>query len=460
MTRITEKIPPQSREAEMSVLGAILLDERKIADAMELVKPHYFYQEKHRVIFSAMQNLFTRSEPVDLMTLREELLKAGSLELIGRSVYLSTLVSSVATTANFRYYAAIMKDKYILRECAHIGIDLQAAANDQGAMPADVLGAAEQRLLEIVTDKPGAGIQVIDKVIDSAMAALEQRVNNNSLLGLSTGFKAIDDITQGLKKTDLITIAGRPGMGKTSFALNMAFSNAFAGKHVVVFTAEMSQEQLLHRQVCAMAGVDVNADHWELKRKYPLIIQASEKIRGLPIYFDEASSPSTTEIRAKSIRAKMAGKLDIIFIDQLSKIRIAGAWKGQSMVDKISAITKQLKALAKDLSVPVVLLHQLNRECEKRSPKKPIPIMSDLKDSGSVEEDSDLVIFLYRQEYYERKDNPIHDDDKGKADIIIAKHRNGDTGIRQLDFIKAYARFTDVVIHEPPANFQDARECL
>lgn len=456
----TERVPPQSLEAEMSVLGAILLDERKIADAMVLIKAHYFYHEKHRVIFLAMQALFARSEPVDLMTLKEELKKAGKLAEIGESVYLAALVSSVATAANLGYYAGILKDKYELRTLIIIGREMQELAHESAADANELIIGVEKGLQEISIDKNGAGFVSVLEMADSAKSRAEILYNTTDLLGIPTGFSLIDRQTQGLMKTDLIIIAGRPGMGKTSLMDNMAVNIAATKKGKPgIFTIEMSAKQMFDR--LAYSHARVSQRNFDGRRptyqEHLRVLESIDYISSLDIHIDETPAVELTVIRAKAARLVAKGKIDIIFIDYLQLINGVGKMGNKfNREQEISGISRQLKALAKTLDVPVVCLSQLNRSCETRAPKEPRPMLSDLRESGAIEQDADMVMLMYRPEYYKGKDTPI--DETGIAIIDIAKQRNGPTGAVKLTFVDKYTQFSNYTQNEPPANWQEAGE--
>ncbi len=453
MSNLIEKVPPQSLEAEISVLGAILLDANCIYDAVIFLKTDYFYVEKHRIIFNAILELFNKNEPVDLMMIREALKSSGQLDSVGGSVYLSSLVNSVATADNLKYYAGIVKEKFELRQLISISHKISDSAFNVCGESESIIEEAEREILNIVLDTPGEGLVKVSDSVDAVFEVIDAQVNENKLQGFSTGFCDLDDITQGLHKTELTICAARPGIGKTSFALDLAMNMAGSGLYVNFFSAEMSKELLIRRAIFSKAQVD-SRNTYQFKAEFHKLTAATEEVRALSLWIDDTQNPTTTQIKAKATRNKIKGKCDIIFIDYLGYIKLSDAWRGMSANKYLEAVTNNLKNMAADLDVPVFCLCQLNRNVESRNP--PIPILADLRDSGAIEQDAATVMFIYRPEYYLKDKTP--QEKRGLAEIIIAKQRNGPTGTIKMTFIDKYTQFRNWTPIEAPENYQERGE--
>ena len=433
-----QKLPPQSIEAEESILSAILLETNTLLEVLEILTPEDFYRTAHQRIFAAMELLFRKAEPVDLITLTNALRESNQLEEIGGAAYLARLVDTVPAAINVAHYARIVREKSSLRRLiAKAGEITQRCYGDSGDFD-QVLDFAEGAVFEISENKHRAAFHPLSKIIDINIDALEKRQANRALVtGIPTGYTRLDSMTSGLQGSDLIILAARPAMGKTALALNIARNAAVLGNvAVAIFSLEMSKEQLSMRMLCAEARVDssrlrsgfLNPEDWAN------ITDAASALSEAPIYIDDSPDISATSIRTKSRRLKMDKDLGLIIIDYLQLMR--GHENTERRDLEISDISRSLKLLAKELNVPVVALSQLNRKLEERSDKR--PQLSDLRESGALEQDADVVAFIYRDEVYNKDEN---NPNRGVAEVILAKQRNGPTGVVPLTFLGAYTRF-------------------
>ena len=433
-----QKLPPQSIEAEESILSAILLDNSTMLDVLETLTPEDFYRTAHQKIFAAIADMFAKAEPVDLVTLTNWLRDKGQLEEIGGAAYLARLVDTIPSAINVLHYARIVRDKSSLRRLiAKAGEITQQCYEEAGDLDL-VLDFAEGAVFEISENKHRASFHPLSNIIETNINALEERQGNRALVtGVPTGFTQLDYKTSGLQSADLVILAARPSMGKTALALNIARNAAVDGNvPVAVFSLEMSKEQLSMRMLCAEARVDssrvrggfLNPEDWNR------ITDAAGVLSEAPIYIDDSPDISATSIRTKSRRLKMDRNLGLVIIDYLQLMR--GRISSERRDLEISEISRSLKLLAKELDLPVVALSQLNRKLEERSDKR--PQLSDLRESGALEQDADVVAFIYRDEVYNKEEN---NPNRGTAEIIIAKQRNGPTGVVPLTFLNAYTRF-------------------
>jgi replicative DNA helicase len=433
-----QKLPPQSIEAEESILSAILLENSTLLDVLEILTPDDFYRTAHQRIFAAIEILFRKAEPVDLITLTNALREANQLEEIGGAAYLARLVDTVPSAINVSHYARIVRDKAALRRLIAKASEItQRCFEDAGEFD-QVLDFAEGAIFEISENKHRAAFHPLSKIIDINIDALEKRQENRALVtGIPTGYTRLDNMTSGLQGSDLIILAARPAMGKTALALNIARNAALGGNvPVAVFSLEMSKEQLSMRMLCSEARVDssrlrsgfLNPEDWAR------ITDAATTLSDAPIYIDDSPDISATSIRTKSRRLKMDKDLGLIIIDYLQLMR--GHESSERRDLEISDISRSLKLLAKELNVPVLALSQLNRKLEERSDKR--PQLSDLRESGALEQDADVVAFIYRDEVYNKDEN---NPNRGTAEVIISKQRNGPTGVVPLTFIGAHTRF-------------------
>ena len=431
-------VPPQSLEAEESILSAILVDNDTLPEILEILSPKDFYRTSHQKMFTAMTDLFSRNEPVDLVTLTNILRERGWLEEIGGATYLANLVDTVPLAVNAQHYAKIVHDKACLRQLIEKSNAIAKRCFEDGGDVENVIDYAESSIFEISENKIKPAFYPIGKIIEVNIDALEERQGNKALVtGVATGFTKLDELTAGLQKSDLVILAGRPGMGKTAFALNIAKNSAIdTNIPIAIFSLEMSKEQLSFRMLSSEARIDssrlrrgfITQDDW-IK-----ITDAAGLLSQAPIFIDDSPDITVLEIRAKSRRLKMENDIGLIIIDylQLMKGRISAERRDL----EISEISRSLKALAKELDIPVLALSQLNRKLEERSDKR--PQLADLRESGALEQDADVVAFIYRDELYNKDEN---NPNKGKAEIILAKQRNGPTGTAILTFLDTYTRF-------------------
>ena len=445
MARSTEsiRVPPHSVEAEQSLLGGLLIDGRAWDDVADIVTDDDFYRNDHRLIFAAIRNLSGEGAPVDAVTIGEYLSRHAKLDEIGGMAYLGDLVSNTSGASNIKSYAGIIRERSILRQLVQVSTDIGSFAfNTEGRSSAEILDIAEQKVFDIA--EQGARGNKGYRPIKDLLGAVTERIdmlyhNDSACTGLPTGFTDLDHKTSGLQPADLVIIAGRPSMGKTSFVMNLVEHAAIKSRQAVaVFSLEMPGEALVMRLLSSLGRIDqqkvrsgkLSDDDW------PRLTSAMSLLGDAPIYIDDTPALSPSELRARARRIKREhGSLGLIVIDYLQLMQNPGS---ENRTNEISEISRGLKALAKELEVPVIALSQLNRGLEQRPNKR--PIMSDLRESGAIEQDADLIAFIYRDEVY-NEDSP----DKGIAEIIIGKQRNGPIGTVRLTFLGQYTRFENYV---------------
>jgi replicative DNA helicase len=434
------KLPPQSLEMEQSVLGAILQDNHALVRVLELLQERDFYQDAHRWIFQTMIDLFQANIPIDLLTVTERLRRKGRFESAGGASYLAELVEMVPTAAHVLHHAQVVREKAVLRALIQTATSIIAESYEDAEEVDTVLDRAEQAIFQIGQRKTTTGFVHINAILKGSFKRLEQLYERKELVtGIPTGFADFDRQTAGLQPSDLIIIAGRPGMGKTAFCLNIAqHVGVRVRRPVAIFSLEMSKEQLVVRFLCAEARVDsaklrtgyLAHDDW------PILTNAASTLAEAPIYIDDIPAQSALDIRAKSRRLQAElGDLALIIVDYLQLMQTRGHM--ESRQQEISGITRSLKALAKELNVPVIALSQLSRAVEQRRPPK--PQLSDLRESGAIEQDADVVAMIYRDDVYNEEST-----DKGVAEINIAKQRNGPTGLVRLAFRGEFTRFENL----------------
>jgi replicative DNA helicase len=436
------KVPPQNLEAEQSILGGILLENSSINSALEILSKGDFYNEAHRKIFSTIIELSEKNEPVDLITLSNALKDKSMLDSVGGTSYLASLVDNVPSAANVVNYAKIVKEKAILRGLIGSATDIINSCYETGSDVDVVLDKAEHSIFEISENKVRPSFYPIRDIVKDSFRAIEDLYARKELItGVPTGFEKIDDLTSGLQKSDLIIIAGRPSMGKTSLALNIAQFAALEGQiPVAIFSLEMSKEQLAFRLLASEAKVDSQRLRKGFlgETDWPKLTTAAGRLSEAPLFIDDTPAITVLEMKAKSRRlaADPAG-LGLIVVDYIQLMR-AGGYR-DNREQEISEISRSLKALAKELKVPVIALSQLNRKVEDRTNRR--PQMADLRESGAIEQDADVIAFIYRDEVYNKSDdNP----EKGIAEIIIGKQRNGPTGIVRLAFLEKFTSFENL----------------
>ena len=434
------RLPPQDIDAERSVLGAMLLEDGAVSETMSLIKPDDFYRPAHARIFEAMLVLYERSEPIDEVTVSSRLKTSGLLEGVGGSAYLASLTESVPTAANVGYYAKIVRNRALTRRLINAATAIAGSGYDGGGDIDVLLDQAEAKIFEITSAREHRGFVVLKEIVKGAFKQIEKLYENKEpITGISTGFSDLDKITSGFQPGDLIIVAGRPSMGKTAFALGMAQNaSKHSQKPVAVYSLEMSKEQLVMRMLCSEARIDSQRLRGgQLKdQDWPKLARAAGVLAESPLYIDDTGSISILEMRAKARRLQAEKGLGLIVVDYLQLMRGRSGNEGRER--EISEISRGLKALAKELSVPVVALSQLNRSLEQRQDKR--PVLSDLRESGAIEQDADVICFVYRDEYY----NP-ESEDKGIAEVIIGKQRNGPTDTVKLRFFREFTRFDNYV---------------
>ncbi len=440
---LLDKLPPHSIDAEESILSAILIDNETLIDIVEILTPDDFYKPAHMLIYKAMIDLFTKSEPVDIITVLNSLKEGGKLETIGGAAYLSRLVDTVPVTVNAQYHAKIIHNKATLRRLIEKSSEIIHKCYEDSGEVEQTIDFAQHSIFGIADDKLKPSFSHLSELINININTLEERQNNNSeFTGIPSGYSQFDRLTSGLQGSDLIILAARPSMGKTAFALNVARNVAVdENKLVAVFSLEMAKEQLSMRLLTSEARI--NSDRLKNgtigERDWERVADAAGIISEAPIYIDDTPNITVMEIRAKARRLKMDNDLALIVIDYLQLMR------GPSMGDRrdleIAEISRSLKALAKELKIPVVALSQLNRMLEQRADKR--PLMSDLRESGAIEQDADIIAFIYRDEVYNKDEN---NPNKGKTELIVAKNRNGAVGTAHLTFIGKYTRFENAAI--------------
>ncbi len=444
------KVPPQNLEAESSVLGGILLENEAVNQVLELLRPEDFYRESHRKVFRAIVELSDRSEPVDLITLSDFLKNRGELEAVGGTAYLASLADFVPTAANISYYARIVREKSILRRLINVATEVATRGYDGTGNVDELLDSAEKAIFDITEQKiKGSFVKVGDMMKDSIKMVEKLFERKTMITGVPTGFTELDTTTAGLQPADLIIIAARPGMGKTAFSLNIASHAASSGYGVAIFSLEMAKEQLALRLLCSEARVDnskVRTGYLQ-DRDFPKLATAAGRLHDWLIYIDDTPAISVLELRAKArrIAKDKEKKLGLIIVDYLQLMR--GTGSAQNREQEISEISRSLKALAKELRIPVLAVSQLNRRVEDRTDKT--PQLSDLRESGAIEQDADVIAFIYREAAYNPKS------DNKTATITIAKQRNGPTGEITLTFLNDITRFENYTERDEPGYGYD-----
>lgn len=442
---IEERVPPQNIEAEQAVLGAMLIDKEAIAKATEVLSADDFYREAHRVIFSAMLELYNKNEAVDMVTVTEILKRDNKLEDIGGIAYITSLANVVLTAANVKYHADIVAEKSVLRQLVRVSTEIAAMGYEANEDVGTLLDTAESRILEISNRKKKTDFTAINDVLMDSVQSIESLLQNKGgLTGLPAGFADLDKLTSGLHPSDFIILAARPSMGKTALALNIVQNVALRAHKVIggeprsvaFFSLEMSKEQLVIRMLCAEAGIDsqrlrVGEMHDE---DWKHLWDACDTMSRAKIYIDDTAGITAMEMRSRARRLKAEHGLDLIVVDYLQLMQ--GSGKRNNSGDRqqeVSEISRSLKALARELDVPVLALSQLSRSVESRQVKR--PMLSDLRESGSLEQDADIVAFLYREDYYNPETENKH------TELIIAKHRNGPVDTVNLFFQKQFTKF-------------------
>ncbi len=435
------RTPPRNEEAEEALLSAILVDNTALLDVVDLLGPQDFYRTAHGTIFAAMTDLFNRGEPIDLVTVTNALREKGRLEAVGGAAFVARLLNDVLPAANAQHYARIVHDKAVLRRLIEQANAIAKRCYAEQGSAEEIVDFAESALFAVTEKKARQSFYPLSKLIDRSIDFLEEKQKNKSLVtGVPTGFTQIDHLTSGLQNADLIILAARPSMGKTALALNIARNAAVeAGVPVAIFSLEMSKEQITLRLLCAEARIDSSKlrsgfftlEDWER------VTEAASTLSSAPIFIDDSPGLTALEVRAKARRLKMDKNIGLVVIDYLQLMQ--GRPGAERRELEISEISRALKSLAKELDLPVLALSQLNRMLEQRTDKR--PRLSDLRESGALEQDADVVAFIYRDEVYNPEEN---NPNRGTAEILLAKQRNGPTGDVRLAFLSAYTRFENL----------------
>lgn len=440
------KLPPQNLEAERAILASVLMDNNALNSCMEHLSPEDFYRDAHQIIYQAMVDLSAKNEPCDLITVSSTLENQAKLEMIGGVSYLSALVDNTPSAANVASYAKLVREKSLARKLLSAATDIITDCYQEADVNA-LIDSAESRIFAVSERKAKSSIAAVRELVKEGYKKIEELYENRGqLTGLTSGFKDLDKMLHGLQKGDLVIVAGRPSMGKTAFALNLVENAARnAAARVAVFSLEMGKEQLVMRMLTSQARIDAShIRRGELSESdWPRLLEACDDIGQMQVFIDDVPAQSTHEIRAKCRRIAKEHGLDLVVVDYLQLMRSGS--NVQSREQEISEISRSLKALAKELRVPVVALSQLNRSLESRVNKR--PMMSDLRESGAIEQDADVIMFVYRDEVYD-PETP----QKGVAEIIIGKHRNGQIGTVRLAFLNQYTRFEDLA-YDPQMEY-------
>ncbi len=447
---ITSRIPPNDKDAEQAVLGAVFLSQDALIEAMEYVEADDFYQHANQLVFQAMMNLNDAEEPVDVVTVQNELDRANQIEDIGGVSYLAELANAVPTAANTTYYAKIVKNKSTLRRLINAATGIVQRSFDEDEDIDSIIDQSEREIMDVSENRNHKGFRRISDVVKASFEEIDKLYDQDSdVTGLSTGYKDLDAMTTGLHKDELIILAARPGVGKTAFVLNVAQNAATkSNATVAMFSLEMSAESLVNRMLCSEGSIDANALRMGKldENQWNSLVVAMGSLSRTNIYIDDTPGIKMAEIRSKCRRLlKESGHLDLVVIDYLQLIEGTGQENRQQ---EVSVISRNLKKLAKELHVPVIALSQLSRGVEARQDKR--PMLSDIRESGSIEQDADIVAFLYRDDYYRDEDGDDNneeepeDQDVGEVEVIISKNRSGPRGTAKLLFVKSYNKFSSI----------------
>jgi len=443
------KLPPQALDLEEAVLGALMLEKDALSSVIDVLKPEVFYETRHQKIFSAISVLFEKTSPVDILTVTAQLRQTGELEMIGGAYYITELTNRVASAANIEYHARIIIQKYIQRELIRISTEIVSSAYEDTSDVFDLLDKAEKNLFEIAQNNLRRDSRKMDDLMHEALKEIEAlKDKKDGLTGVASGFTDLDRMTSGWQKSDLVIIAARPAMGKTAFVLTCARNAAVDfNKPVVVFSLEMSSVQLVNRLISGETEIEQEKirkgtlEEWEWQQIHSKI----GRLEAAPLIIDDTPSLNIFEFRAKCRRLKSQHDIQLIIIDYLQLMQGKADGKGGgNREQEIGSISRALKTVAKELEVPVIALSQLSRAVESRPGGNKRPMLSDLRESGSIEQDADMVLFLYRPEYYGLEVDEDNNPTQGVGEVIIAKHRNGETGRVRLKFVGKYVKFTDL----------------
>ena len=445
------KLPPQAIDLEEACLGALMLEKDALTKVIDILTPESFYKDSHRLIFQAIRRLFERSEPIDILTVTNELKRSGELDIVGGPFVITQLTNRVASASNIEYHSRIVLQKHIQRELIRISADTIRDAYEDTSDVFTLLDQAEKNLFEVAQGNIRRNYQEMSTMVSEAFKQIEAaKLHGTGVTGVQSGFTDLDRITSGWQKSDLIIVAARPGMGKTAFVLSLARNAAIQfNRPVAVFSLEMSSIQLVQRMISSETGIPSDKlrkgtlDNQEWQK----LVSMTGKLSSAPVYIDDTPSLSVFDLRSKCRRLKSMYNIEMIVVDYLQLMRSDVDSKNGNREQEISTISRSLKALAKELNVPVIALSQLSRAVESRGGSKR-PQLSDLRESGAIEQDADMVTFIYRPEYYGIEFDEENNPTKGIAEIIIAKHRNGALDNIKLKFISHLAKFTDLDANE------------
>lgn len=440
------KLPPQARDLEQAILGALMIDKYAIGEVVDILKPESFYDDRNSMVYQAILDLFEQSEPIDILTVNEQLRKNGDLETVGGSYYLTELTGRVASSANSEYHARIVVQKFIQRELIRVSTEIIEESYEDTTDVFDLLDKSEKSIFDITNTNLRRGMQDMNQLVAKALNEISEVREKKGLLGIPSGYVELDRITSGWQPTDLVIIAARPAMGKTAFILNMARNAALDhDEPIAIFSLEMGATQLAKRLITSETEIEADKikngrlegyEWMELNKKV-------EKLSKSKIFIIDTPAINIFELRAQCRRLKSAHNIKMIFIDYLQLMSGTSENKGGTREQEISNISRSLKSIAKELDIPVIALSQLSRAVETRGGDKR-PMLSDLRESGAIEQDADMVMFLYRPEYYGFNQDEDGNSTQGITEIIIAKHRNGATGTVNLKFINKFAKFVNL----------------
>jgi replicative DNA helicase len=442
------KLPPQAVDLEEAVLGALMLEKDALSSVIDILKPEVFYKDSHQKIFQAIRTLFEKTSPVDILTVTSQLRQQGELEMIGGAYYITELTNRVASAANIEFHSRIIIQKYIQRELIRISTETINLAFDDTSDVLDLLDRAERNLFDIAQNNLRRDSRKMDDIMRESLKEIELlKDKKDGLTGVASGFTDLDRMTSGWQKSDLVIIAARPAMGKTAFVLSCARNAAVDfNRPVVVFSLEMSSVQLVNRLISGETQIEQekirkgNLEEWEWQQIHSKI----GRLEQAPLIIDDTPALNIFEFRAKCRRLKSQYDIQLIIIDYLQLMQGKADGKGGNREQEIGSISRALKSVAKELNVPVIALSQLSRAVENRPGGSKKPMLSDLRESGSIEQDADMVLFLYRPEYYGLTEDEEGNPTNGVGEVIIAKHRNGETGTVRLKFVGKYVKFTDL----------------
>ncbi|EHQ30203.1 replicative DNA helicase [Mucilaginibacter paludis] len=442
------KLPPQATDLEEAVLGALMLEKDALSSVIDILKPEVFYRDSHQKIFQAIRTLFEKTSPVDILTVTSQLRMQGELEMIGGAYYITELTNRVASAANIEYHSRIIIQKYLQRELIRISTEVINSAYEDTTDVLDLLDKAEKNLFDIAQNNLRRDSRKMDDILHESLKEIEAlKDKKDGLTGVASGFTELDRMTSGWQKSDLVIIAARPAMGKTAFVLTCARNAAVDfNRPVVVFSLEMSSVQLVNRLISGEARIEQEKirkgrlEEWEWEQIHSKI----GRLEQAPLIIDDTPALNIFEFRAKCRRLKSQHDIQLIIIDYLQLMHGKSDGKGGNREQEIGSISRALKSVAKELNVPVIALSQLSRAVESRPGGAKRPMLSDLRESGSIEQDADMVLFLYRPEYYGLEFDEDNNPTQGVGEVIIAKHRNGETGRVRLKFVGKYVKFEDL----------------